>query len=166
VPHLSMGRYDGRCSCGLHVAPGMGDHMVYVCEFEFWRSPEGNVIAEPLSVDCEGTFGEDLPDAVASAADWLSMFVDDYLMEGAEPPEASLGNEPRHGGRVIAVAVSRELGDIPAMTTAEAARELGVSCDGIARMRASGLLESWRVGSRLMVSRSSVEARKGDVASG
>lgn len=123
--------------------------MVYVCEFEFWRSPEGNVIAEPLSVDCEGTFGEDLPDAVASAADWLSMFVDDYLMEGAEPPEASLGNEPRHGGRVIAVAVSRELGDIPAMTTAEAARELGVSCDGIARMRASGLLESWLTANRV-----------------
>ena len=54
--------------------------MVYVCEFEFWTSPDGNVIAEPLSLDREGTFGDDLDDAVESAADWLSMFLDDYLM--------------------------------------------------------------------------------------
>lgn len=138
--------------------------MVYVCEFEFWTSPDGNVIAEPLSVDREGTFGDDLSDAVASAADWLSMFVDDYLMKGAELPEMSFGNEPRHGGRVIAVAVSRELGDIPAMTAADAARELGVTRGRITQLCDEGKLESWKDGARRMVSRASVESRKCDVS--
>ena len=60
--------------------------MVYVCEFEFWESASGNVIAEPLTFDAEGTFGEDLTDAVESAADWLAMEVDDRLMSGGEMP--------------------------------------------------------------------------------
>ena len=92
--------------------------MVYVCEFEFWRSRDGNVIAEPLTFDAEGTFGSDLEDAVESAADWLSGVVDDYLIDGEGMPPMRFGAEPRRGGRVIAVAVSRELGDIPAMTPA------------------------------------------------
>lgn len=60
--------------------------MVYVCEFEFWESASGNIIAEPLTFDAEGTFGEDLTDAVESAADWLAMEVDDRLMSGGEMP--------------------------------------------------------------------------------
>lgn len=138
--------------------------MVYVCEFEFWTSPDGNVIAEPLSLDREGTFGDDLDDAVESAADWLSMFLDDYLMKGKEPPRMSFGHGPRHGGKVIAVAVSRTLGDIPAMTAADAARELGVTRGRVTQLCNEGKLESWRDGTRRMVSRASVESRKADVA--
>lgn len=134
--------------------------MVYVCEFEFWDSPEGNVIAEPLTFDAEGTFGSDMEDAVLSAADWLSGVVDDHLMDGAEMPPMSFGHEPTHGGMVIAVAVSRVLGDIPAMTAADAARELGVSRARVAQLCNAGLLDSWRDGTRRMVSRDSVEARK------
>ena len=41
--------------------------MTYVCEFEFYESGRF-VDAVPLSIDGEGTFGEDLEDAVESAA--------------------------------------------------------------------------------------------------
>lgn len=134
--------------------------MVYVCEFEFWDSPDGNVIASPLTFDGEGTFGTDTTDAVESAADWLCGVVDGHLIDGEPMPPMSFGHEPRHGGRVIAVAVSRELGDIPAMTAADAARELGVSRARVTQLCDAGLLESWRDGTRRMVSRDSVEARK------
>lgn len=133
--------------------------MVYVCEFEFFDSG-GCVDAVPLTFDGEGTFGDDLEDAVESAADWLSGVVDDHLMSGEDMPPMSFGHEPGHGGRVIAVAVSRELGDIPAMTAADAARELGVSTARVAQLVSAGLLDSWRDGTRRMVSRASVEARK------
>ena len=63
------------------------------------------------------------------------------------------------------MAVSRELGDIPAMTAADAARELGVSSARVAQLCKAGLLDSWRDGTRRMVSRASVEARKEDVPS-
>ena len=133
--------------------------MVYVCEFEFFDSG-GCVDAVPLTFEGEGTFGNDLEDAVESAADWLSGVVDDHLMSGADMPPMSFGHEPERGGRVIAVAVSRELGDIPAMTAADAARELGVSTARVAQLVKAGLLDSWRDGTRRMVSRASVEARR------
>ena len=133
--------------------------MVYVCEFEFFDSG-GCVDAVPLTFDGEGTFGDDLEDAVESAADWLSGVVDDHLMSGEDMPPMSFGHVPEHGGRVIAVAVSRELGDIPAMTAADAARELGVSTARVAQLVGAGLLDSWRDGTKRMVSRASVEARK------
>ena len=132
---------------------------VYVCEFEFYDSG-GFVDAVPLTFDGEGTFGDDLEDAVESAADWLSGVVDDHLISGSDMPPMSFGHEPEHGGRVIAVAVSRELGDIPAMTAADAARELGVSTARVSQLIKAGLLDSWRDGTTRMVSRASVEARK------
>lgn len=136
--------------------------MMYVCEFEFYHSGE-SVIAAPLTFEGEGTFGDDLDDAVESAADWLSGVVDDHLMAGTEMPPMGFGHEPTHGGRVIAVAVCRELSDIPAMTAADAARELGVSSARVAQLINAGLLDSWRDGTKRMVSRDSVEARKAEV---
>lgn len=135
--------------------------MMYVCEFEFYHSG-ASVIAAPLTFEGEGTFGDDLTDAVESAADWLSGVVDDHLMAGTDMPPASFGHEPRHGGRVIAVAVCRELSDIPAMTAADAARELGVTPARVSQLITAGLLESWKDGTKRMVSRDSVEARKAD----
>lgn len=134
--------------------------MVYVCEFEFWEAPSGNMVAEPLSFDAEGTFGDSLVDAVESAADWLGMLVDDRLMKGIDMPPMSFGHSPRHGGKVIAVAVSRSLDEIPAMTAADAARELGVSRARIAQLCSDGKLESWRDGTKRMVSKASVDTRK------
>lgn len=136
--------------------------MVYVCEFEFFDDGEGSVAAFCLNDWGGATFGDDLEDAVESAADWLAGMVDDCLANGRELPPATFGAEPAHGGRMIAVAVSRELSDIPAMTAADAARALGVSTARISQLVSAGLLDSWRDGTRRMVSRASVEARLED----
>lgn len=88
--------------------------------------------------------------------------VDDCLMNGRELPSVELGHEPQHGGVVIALAVPRELSNIPAMTAADAARELGVSTARVTQLANAGLLDSWKEGNRRMVSRASVEARLED----
>lgn len=133
--------------------------MVYVWEFEFFKS-DGCVNAWPCPPMEGGTFGEDFDDAMDSAVDWLSGMVDAHLTDGIELPDRSFGHKPQHGGSIIAIAVSRELGDIPAVTAADAARELGVSTARIAQLCKAGLLDSWRDGSRRMVSKASLEARK------
>lgn len=132
--------------------------MVYVWEFEFYGS-NGYISAVPCGGWGEGTFGDDLNDAVESAADWLAETVDDHLMGRCDLPSMDFGHEPEHGGQIIAVAVSRELGDIPAMTAAEAARALGVSTARVAQLINAGSLDSWKDGTKRMVSRASVEAR-------
>lgn len=134
--------------------------MVYVWEFEFFKSGD-YIDAWPCPPMEGGTFGTDFDDAMDSAVDWLEGMVDAHLTDGVELPERSLGHKPQHSGTIIAIAVSRELGDIPAMTAADAARELGVSSARIAQLCKAGLLDSWRDGTRRMVSRASVEARKG-----
>lgn len=143
---------------GLHLHRWERSTMVYVCEFEFFPS-NGCIDAVPCGDWGEGTFGDDLADAVESAADWLRETVDDHLMGRGDLPPCEFGHEPVHGGRIIAVAVSRELGDIPAMTAADAARALGVSPARVSQLIADGALDSWRDGSRRMVSRASVDAR-------
>lgn len=135
--------------------------MLYICEFEFFDS-DGFICAFPCNDIGAGTFGDNLNDAVESAADWLTCIVDDALMSGKELPEISFGHEPRHGGKIIAIAVSRELEDIPAITASEAARELGVSTARVAQLINVGLLDSWKDGTKRMVSRESVNARKED----
>lgn len=132
--------------------------MVYIWEFEFFPS-NGYISAVPCGGWGEGTFGDDLNDAVECAADWLSETVDDHLMGRCDLPAMDFGHSPEHGGQVIAVAVSRELGDIPAMTAADAARALGVSTARVAQLINAGLLDSWRDGTKRMVSKASVDAR-------
>ena len=132
--------------------------MVYVWEFEFYPS-NGYIDAVPCGGWGEGTFGDDLNDAVESAADWLAESVDDHLMGSCELPPMDFGHKPEHGGQIIAVAVSRELGDIPAMTASEAARALGVSTARVAQLINAGSLDSWKDGTKRMVSKASVDAR-------
>ncbi len=136
--------------------------MFYVCEFEFVDDSESSIAAFPLNGWDGATFGDNMADAGESAADWLSCMVDDALMKGEDLPPISFGNKPLHGGQVVAIAVSRELHDIPAMTAADAARELGVSSARVSQLVQAGLLESWKEGSRRMISRASVEARKAE----
>ena len=132
--------------------------MVYVWEFEFFDS-DGMVDAVPCgSLGGGGTFGSDLSDAVESAADFLACMVDDHLMGGVDLPEPDFGHQPQHGGKIIAVAVSRELGDIPAVT----ARMLGVSTARVSQLINAGLLDSWKDGTKRMVSKASIEARLAD----
>ena len=132
--------------------------MVYVWEFEFYPS-NGCIDAVPCGGWGEGTFGDDLNDAIESAVDWLMETVDDHLMGRCELPAMEFGHKPEHGGRIVAIAVSRELDDIPAMTAAEAARALGVSSARVAQLINSGLLDSWKDGTKRMVSKASVDAR-------
>lgn len=133
--------------------------MFYICEFEFFDDGKGSVAAFCLNNWGGAAFGDDLEDAGESAADWLVGMVDDCLMNGRELPPIEMGHEPTRGGKVIAIAVSRELSDIPAMTAADAARALGVSTARVSQLVSAGLLDSWRDGTRRMVSRASVEAR-------
>lgn len=136
--------------------------MIYVWEFEFFDS-DGVVDAVPCgSLGGGGTFGSDLNDAVESAADFLACMVDDHLMGGIDLPAPDFGHEPQHGGKIIAVAVSRELDDIPAVTAADAARMLGVSSARVSQLINAGLLDSWKDGTKRMVSKASVEARLAD----
>lgn len=133
--------------------------MLCIREFEFVPSEDGYLA---LPFDLEGaTEGTTLKDAVTMAADWLHLTAPDALLHGRRFPEtASFDNAPREGGRVIAVAVPVELSDAPAMTAAEAARELGVSTARVAQMCAASQLASWRVGGARMVACESVEERK------
>lgn len=72
------------------------------------------------------------------------------------------GHEPRHDGKIIAVAVNRELGDIPAVTAVDAARMLGVSSARVSQLLNAGLLDSWKDGTKHMMSKASIEARLAD----
>ena len=136
--------------------------MVYVWEFEFFDS-DGVVDAVPCgSLGGGGTFGSDLNDAVESAADFLPCMVDDHLMGGVDLLAPDFGHEPQHGGKIISVAVSRKLNDIPAVTAVDAARMLGVSSARVSQLINAGLLDSWKDGAKRMVSNASIEARLAD----
>lgn len=132
--------------------------MVYIREFEFFED-EGMVCAAPFGLE-GATCGDDLFDAVDMAADWLRIHVLAALAKGREFPQGSVGNRPAHGGTVIAVAVEASIRDVPAMTAAEAARELGVSTARVSQLVSAGLLDSWKVGATRMVSEDSVLLRK------
>lgn len=132
--------------------------MNYVWEFEFFQSG-GYVCAAPCPPMEGGTFGEGFDDAMGSAIDWLCDMVDAHLTDGTPLPERRYGHKPTNGGQVIAVAVSREPGNIPAISAADAARALGVSTARVAQLCAAGALDSWKEGARRMVSKASVEAR-------
>lgn len=118
--------------------------MFYICEFEFYDDGEGSVAALCLNGWGGATFGDNLEDAGESAADWLTCMVDDCLMNRRELPPVELGHEPQRGGMVVALAVPRELSNIPAMTAADAARELGVSTARVTQLANAGLLDSWK----------------------
>lgn len=131
--------------------------MLFVREFEIIVD-EGAYLAVPFDMD-GGTEGETREEAVAMAADWLRATALDSLLHGYALPGGSVGHTPREGGWVIAVAVSVELSDAPAMTSTQAAKALGVSTARVAQMCSTGQLASWKVGSTRMVAVESVEER-------
>lgn len=98
-----------------------------------------------------------------TGCNWLYVMALDYLMKGEEFPECHFNNEPKHGGKMVVVAVSASLDQVPSMTAAEAARTLGISAARVAQLCKAGYLESWKVGGTRMVSRDSVEARAEEV---
>lgn len=83
-------------------------------------------------------------------------------MGGVDLLAPDFGHEPQHGGKIISVAVSRKLNDIPAVTAVDAARMLGVSSARVSQLINAGLLDSWKDGTKRMVSKASIEARLAD----
>ncbi|MEG1517762.1 MAG: helix-turn-helix domain-containing protein, partial [Raoultibacter sp.] len=126
-------------------------------EFEFYEE-DGYTLAVPFNLE-GATFGDGLDDAVQSASDWLYETINDMLVRGIKPSLGSFGNEPLHGGKVIAVSVSCDLSRVDAVTAAEAARMLGVSSARVAQMCETNTLTSWRDGTRRMIVRESLNAR-------
>lgn len=132
---------------------------LYMCEFELVNDGD-YVLCWPFWPGVEGgTQGENFDDAVEMAADWLREMALDCEMRGAIVPKLPLGNEPRHGGRVVTMVVEASLSDIPAVTAKEAAGLLGVSRARVSQLCKAGHLESWTVGRTRMVSLESVRLR-------
>ena len=131
--------------------------MFYLCEFELYKDGK-YVIAEPFGLG-SGTFGEGREDALESAADYMRVVIEDVLIEGKEIPEPTFGNAARHGGMVVVLAVECSLEKVDAVTASEAARMLNLSRARVTQMCDSGKLQSWKDGSRRMVTRDSVKAR-------
>ncbi len=131
--------------------------MVHVYEFEVYES-EQRLLASPFDFE-GGTEGHDMREVAEYAADWLKLEIEFRAMEGTPLPEPTFDNEPRHGGRIMWVAVDAGLHTIPRMTAAEAARALGVSPSRVSHMIRDGLLEAFKYGHNTWVTRYSVEAR-------
>lgn len=131
--------------------------MFGVYEFEIFQE-DGWYLAFPYDFD-GGTQGATLDEVCRMAADWLKVTLEDLAIKGEEPPVATFGNEPRHGGRnlLVGVEVSRET--VRKVPASEAARRLGVSPSRVTQMLAAGRLEGWREGRRTWVTLDSVEAR-------
>ena len=131
----------------------------YVCEFEFEQDGDWILCWPFWPGRVDGTQGEDFDDAIEMAVDWLHTMVLDYLMRGEELPRFPLNNKPRHGGRVVVVAIEASLDEVPAVTASEAAGLLGVSDARVAQLCKAGHLDSWKVGRTRMVALESVQLR-------
>lgn len=131
--------------------------MFYLCEFELYEDGKYTIV-EPFGLG-SGTFGEGREDALESAADYMRVAIEDMLIEGKEIPEPAFGNEAQHGGMVVVLAVDCSLDKVDAVTASEAARMLKVSRARVTQMCDSGKLQSWKEGSKRMVTRDSIKAR-------
>lgn len=137
---------------------GKEQGVLHIYEFEVFED-EGLVIALPFDMD-GGTQGVDFSEACEMAADWLKTEMEHRAMRNLPFPNATFGNEPRHGGRTIIVAVDAGKETVSRMTAAAAARELGVTPGRVSQMVKAGLLESFEMDGRTWLNRGSVEARK------
>lgn len=132
---------------------------MYIYEFEIYEDDEGFFIAEGRDFEFGMTQGEDLTDAVAMAADLLSVLVEDALMQKAALPEPTYGNEPALGGKIYTIAVDVSLDTIKTVSATEAARLLGVSRSRVSNMLRTGLLLGFRKGRDTFVTADSIDAR-------
>lgn len=132
--------------------------MLHVYEFDVFED-EDVLLALPFDME-GGTQGADFREACEMAADWLKTEMEHRVMRGLPFPEATFGNESRHGGRTVIVAVDASKKTVPRMTAAAAARELGVTPGRVSQMVKAGLLESFELDGRTWLTRGSVEARK------
>ncbi len=131
--------------------------MLYVYEFEMVEKGKHIVV---LPFDFEGaTQGEDVRDAAEMAADWLKTEIEYRLMDGLGIPEATFGNTPRQGGRIVIVAVEASIDKVEAVPAYEAAKMLGISRGRVSQMVHAGVLKGFRKGRDAYVTTDSIKAR-------
>lgn len=130
-----------------------------LCVYEFELFKDGNaVVALPFDFD-GGTQGTDIREASEMAADWLKTEIEHCLMNNESIPEATLGHEPEHGGRVLIVAVEASLNTIETVSASKASEMLGVSCARISQLLKADMLSGYREGRNTFVTVDSINAR-------
>lgn len=133
--------------------------MLHVYEFEVFKDPdEGGYLAFPFDMD-GGTQGDSIQEVSEMAADWLQTEIEHRAIHGIPLPNATFGNELKHGGERLLVSVSAGRDTVDAVSASEAANRLGVSPSRVSHMLRSGLLEGWREGRDTYVTLGSIEAR-------
>ena len=131
--------------------------MQYVYEFEIYKGDDGFIV-EPF--DFEGaTQGVDVKDACESAFDWLNMTLEDYVIKGAEPPKATFGNRPQHGGYIFLVGANVGKETINRVSASEASRMLGVSPARITQLAKQDKLDTFKDGGTVWVTVDSIKQR-------
>lgn len=131
--------------------------MLFLCEFEIFKG-EQMYVARPFGL-LGATQGYDLRDACVMAHEWLQMEGEYRLMMGDDIPELPLGNEPKHGGRILLVGAEVSLEGIDTVKASEAAEMLGVSRSRVSQMLKTSLLLGYRDGRDTYVTRDSINAR-------
>ena len=104
------------------------------------------------------TFGRDIPEALAMAADCLATYLGFLASEGRNIPAPT---DYPSNARVTWVSFETEASYImgPCVSAAEAARMLGVSRSRVSQMVAAGQLRSNRKGGHLYIEEQSVRHR-------
>ena len=132
--------------------------MLYVFEFELVEECDGWVVSYPFDFD-GATQGFGIAEASEMSADWLKTVLEYRLIAGEAIPDATLGNEPKRGGRVLLVAVDASLETADTVSAKEAAEMLGVTKGRVSQLLKAGKLLGYRSGRDVFVTRASVNAR-------
>lgn len=136
--------------------------MRFTYEGVFISRKDGGFDAEFPDIAGCSTFGDDLDDAIESAADVLESFLALALSEGVELPHPTLHHPLPLEKKGFCVLVSVEVDPdsaVPVRTTAEAAEMLGVSTGRIRQMIRTGILERRKEGRDNLVTLASIEER-------
>jgi len=131
--------------------------MLYTYEFEVFKEEKWFVV---IPFDFEGaTQGKNEKEAAFMASDWLRMEIEYRLMGNEEIPEATFGNEPQYGGRIMLVSVEASLDTIKAVQAFEAAEILGVTRGRISQMVDENKLHSFKKGRDVYITMDSINVR-------
>lgn len=130
-------------------------------EFEIYESGD-MLVAIPFDFD-GGTQGETLKEATEMAWDWLRTELECRMMDGDAIPDPTIDNEPKHGGRIVLVAINVNLSDIKTVSAATAADMLGVTRGRVSQLFKAGLLYGYKSGRDLMITIDSINARLNSV---
>lgn len=131
--------------------------MLYVYEFEIYKSNK-YYLALPFVLD-GATQGTSFNDACEMAAEWLKTEIETRLMHGVDIPGSTFDHEPENGGKVVIVAVSASLEEVPKVTASKAAEMLGVTRGRVSQMCAKAQLESFKDGGIVWVTLDSIKSR-------